>query len=182
MTAVLGVDPGKTGAMARYSDAHDSLEILDMPTLVVAKGKKTVTRIDAVALAFRLQQLASRGLDLIVLEQPMAMPGQNSASVFDIGRSFGMIEGIIGTLKIRCEIAHPAAWKRTMKCGAAKDSSIARATQLLPQHAQLWPLKKHADRCEAALLALYGIEHLLPRADFRPSRTDGAAGKGTTPS
>lgn len=168
MVSVIGIDPGKTGAIARYSDERDSLEVVDIPTFELLKGKKKVTRIDPVALAFRLQQLSARGADLIVLEQPMAMPGQNSVSVFDIGRSFGMLEGIIGSMMIRCEIAHPAAWKRAMKCPAAKDGALARATQLLPQHAQLWPLKKHADRAEAALLALYGVEHLLSRTVFRP--------------
>lgn len=162
MTAVLGVDPGKSGALARYCDARDTLEIMDMPTLELAKGKKKVTRIDAVQLAYRLNQLASRGLDLVVIEQPLALPGQNSASVFDIGRSFGMIEGLVAGLRVPFEIAHPVVWKRAMKCPAAKDGALARATQLLPQHAQLWPLKKHADRAEAALIALHGLWNLAP--------------------
>lgn len=170
MTAVIGVDPGKTGAVARYCTAQRSLEIVDVPTLELVKGRKRTVRVNAVALAFRVQLLASRGADLFVLEQPMAMPGQGSASTFDIGRSFGMLEGIVATLKVRCEIATPVHWKRAMHVPAAKDGVLARATQLMPEHAHLWPLKKHHDRAEAALLALYGAQHILAQPDPRPGR------------
>jgi hypothetical protein len=44
---------------------------------------------------------------------------------------------------------------------AEKDGARARASQLLPQHAGHWPLKKHDGRAEAALIALYGWRQLF---------------------
>jgi hypothetical protein len=42
----------------------------------------------------------------------------------------------------------------------AKDAARARASQLLPQAAHQWPLKKHDGRAESALIALYGARQL----------------------
>jgi hypothetical protein len=181
MTAVIGIDPGKTGAAARYIVESNTLDIIDMPVLELMKAGRPSRVIDVVRLATQLQFLASAGCDLIVIEKPMAMPGQSSPSVFDIGCSFGIVWGMAATFKIRCELAHPAAWKRAMSCPAAKDFARARASQLLPMHADKWPLKKHDGRAEASLLALYGAQHFLAPAAAPPARDLFMQGKDCNP-
>ena len=53
----------------------------------------------------------------------------------------------------------PQVWKRRFNLTSDKDASRARASELLPAHAHLWPLKEHDGRAEAALLALYGARY-----------------------
>jgi hypothetical protein len=57
-------------------------------------------------------------------------------------------------------IVHPRTWKRALGVPREKDGARARASQLLPAHAHLWPLKKHDGRAEAALIATYGVQTL----------------------
>jgi hypothetical protein len=54
----------------------------------------------------------------------------------------------------------PRRWKSALQVPASKDAARFRASQLLPQAAHLWPLKKHDGRAEAALLAVFGGRQL----------------------
>ena len=54
----------------------------------------------------------------------------------------------------------PRRWKRALHVPKAKDAARARASQLLPEAAHQWRLRKHDGRAEAALLALYGARQL----------------------
>ena len=53
-------------------------------------------------------------------------------------------------------VVHPQRWKRELGVPAGKDGARARASQLLPQAAGQWPLKKHDGRAEAALISVFG--------------------------
>lgn len=160
---VLGIDPGLSGALAMLPGGDlGQVLVHDMPTLTLSRSGKAKRRINTVELA-GLFDFGFRPPDLVILEQPFAPPGQSSSATFDTGRSFGIVEGLAATLRCRVEIVHPAAWKRQMQVPAAKDGAIARASQLMPQNAKHWPLKKHDGRAEAALLALYG--HRLLRRE-----------------
>jgi crossover junction endodeoxyribonuclease RuvC len=147
-----------SGAIATL-DGFDRVHVSDMPTLTLSKGGKAKRRIDCVALARVVQALQGEEIGypaVIVIEQPMALPGQSAPATFDTGRSFGIVEGMAAMLGARVEIVTPSVWKKRLAVPAAKDGAIARASQLLPWAADQWPLKKHDGRAEAALLALYG--------------------------
>jgi hypothetical protein len=49
----------------------------------------------------------------------------------------------------------------------SKDGCRARASQLLPEAADQWPLRRHDGRAEAALIALYGARQLLAYSETR---------------
>jgi hypothetical protein len=51
-------------------------------------------------------------------------------------------------------------WKKALGVPADKDGARARASQLMPENAWLWPLVKHDGRAEAALIAYWGIRTL----------------------
>ena len=150
---VVGVDPGKAGAIAVIDDVDGILGCYDMPAVDGAVSAVLVHRI-----------LAGHGTPhLAVIENVHSMPKQGVASSFSFGRSKGVIEGVAAALRYPVEMPSPAAWKKAMGVKADKDSSRAKALDLWPDHADLFRLKKHADRAEACLLAEWGLRLLTER-------------------
>ena len=50
-------------------------------------------------------------------------------------------------------------WQKAHKVPKGKDGSRLRASELMPRYAELWRLKKHDGRSDAALIALYALTH-----------------------
>lgn len=153
MKTILGIDPGLNGALA-FMDDHELL-IYDIPTLAIERNGKNKRQID-------LQKLASilriYKIDHCYLENVNAMPGQGVSSMFQMGRGYGQIEMALAALCIPVTYVTPQKWKKSLAVPKDKDGARQRASQILPQWAHNWPLKKHADRAEAALIAYYGLE------------------------
>ena len=85
------------------------------------------------------------------------MPAQGVTSSFSFGVVFGAIQQAVACNFYKpALLVTPQRWKGHFGLDSNKDASRARASELLPAHAHLWPLKKHDGRAEAALLALYG--------------------------
>jgi crossover junction endodeoxyribonuclease RuvC len=148
---VAGIDPGLDGAIA-FLDAED-LTVADMPVLLLNRGGKRKRELDPHGVA---RLLRTTSIDHAFVEAVGARPGQGVTSMFSLGRSLGIIIGVLAALDIPLTMASPAAWKRSLGVPKAKDGARARASQLLPAAAAQWPLKKHHGRAEAALLALHG--------------------------
>jgi crossover junction endodeoxyribonuclease RuvC len=145
---VIGIDPGATGAIALFTG--DVLaEVADMPTVLVRRK----ARVDAAAVGALLRKLAP---DHAFVEMTGAMPGQGVSSMFNFGLACGVVLGAIGALSIPITAVTAAQWKGSLRVPAAKDGARARASQLLPKAASLWPLSKHHGRAEAALIGYYG--------------------------
>jgi crossover junction endodeoxyribonuclease RuvC len=151
MAIILGIDPGLKGAMALYDGTN--FVISDIPTFTLARNGKNKREVDIAGLAHILK---GQPVDHAWLEQIHAMPGQGVSSMFAFGQVFGIIKGILGAYDIPITTVPPQVWKAALKVPAAKDGARARASQLLPMHANQWPLVKHDGRAEAALIALYG--------------------------
>lgn len=154
----IGVDPGAGGAVAAIDRNGRIIAIEDMPT-TEHKGRR---RVDAVALARIVRGMAP---DAAFIEDVHSQPNDGAVAAFAFGRSTGRIEGVLAALGIPTTPVPPQEWKRAMRIPSAdtyakrKEAARARATQLLPGAADRWPLKKHADRAEAALIALWGARH-----------------------
>ena len=157
---ILGIDPGLGGAIAALT-AHSRLDIYDMPTLALTVNGKTRRRIDGHKLAQLIKSLAP-AVTAAVLENVHSMPAQGVASSFSFGKAAGAIEQCLVDHNIPYRTVEPAVWKRYFSVTHDKDSSRQRASQLLPAFAGLWPNKSHDGRAEAALLALYAVDALLP--------------------
>lgn len=151
MKSILGIDPGLSGALAIYDG--EELLVFDIPTFEITKNGKVKKRIDLMGL---LNILRSQKVDHCYLEKVNAMPGQGVTSMFSMGRTFGHIEMALAACDVPVTEVTPQKWKKIMGCTADKDSSRLRASQMLPLFSQNWDKKKHADRAEAALIALYG--------------------------
>jgi hypothetical protein len=151
MSVVMGIDPGVSGAVAFYFPMVPSrIAVDDVP---VAGGE-----INTAELA---RQIRIHRPTMAVIERVGAMPGQGVVSMFNFGRSYGDVRGVIGALDIPLHFVTPQKWKKHFGLTSDKEECRKRANDLFPTAADRLHLKKHHGRAEAALIALYGAEVLL---------------------
>ena len=158
MSFVIGIDPGISGAIAIFENGQLDT-ILDMPTLKIASGKTMKSHISAIGLVRILDTwtLVSDGQAHIVIEKVGAMPGQGVTSMFNFGRSAGIIEGVVAALQRPYTYVTPAAWTKAVGRAAGKDASRMRAMELFPTRAELFKRAKDDGRADAALIAYWYI-------------------------
>jgi crossover junction endodeoxyribonuclease RuvC len=169
---VLGVDPGLTGAIARYEPATGDLRIEDVPTFSLPKAGKNRSEVDLMSLARIVDDMVGAEVvsTVVFIEQVNAMPsipGKNgerrsmgAQSAFNFGKTAGVLLGVCAAHFLRIEQVAPRTWKTALKVPAAKDGARARASQMLPRHTHLWTRVKDDGRAEAALIAVYGAMDL----------------------
>ncbi len=149
MSYLLGIDPGKSGAIAILADDHTLIDCIDMPDATGA------------ALGAHLRQLVTDWQPLEItaawVEQVHAMPKQGVSSTFTFGMGYGAIRGALGALGIPVHHVTPTHWKRTQRVTKDKASSRQRVTELCPVQASWFSLVKHSDRAEACLIARHGL-------------------------
>jgi crossover junction endodeoxyribonuclease RuvC len=155
---VIGIDPGISGAIAIFEDGKLDA-VIDMPTLEVDSGKTKKRHISAIGLVRILEtwMLVSDGQAHIVIEKVGAMPGQGVTSMFNFGRSAGIIEGVVAALRMPHTYVTPAAWTKAVGRAAGKDASRMRAMELFPAKADLFKRAKDDGRADAALIAYWYI-------------------------
>ena len=163
----LGIDPGLSGAVARWTPAIKSLVVLDMPTLKLRKGSQART-LDVIALARIMDDLCAETPTLALIEQAFAQQSKerrnSAATIHKNGINWGAAYGVLCAQYVPVDIVPANTWKAAMRCPAAKDGARARASQVLPQFASLWSRPKDDGRAEAALIALYAEKRFLHRA------------------
>lgn len=155
MSYVIGIDPGINGAISVFHWKTQSLlEVLDMPTLEVDSGKTKKRHISAVSLCNYLTLFSNAH---VVIEKVGAMPGQGVSSMFNFGRSAGIIEGVVAALRMPHTYVTPATWTKAVGRAAGKDASRMRAMELFPTRADLFKRAKDDGRADAALIAYWYI-------------------------
>lgn len=147
---ILGIDPGLLGALAFLDD---ELLIYDMPTLKIERNSKRKLQIN---LQHLLSIIKGQKVDHCYLELVGAMPGQGVSSMYQMGRGYGQLEMALAACNIPMTYVTPQVWKKALGVPKDKDGARYRASQLMPHDACNWELKKHHNRAEAALIALYG--------------------------
>ena len=153
MSYVIGIDPGISGAISVFNWYTHTLEnVIDMPTLEVDSGKTKKRHISAVSLCNYLTIFSNAH---IVIEKVGAMPGQGVTSMFNFGRSAGIIEGVVVGLKIPHTYVTPQTWTKAVGRAAGKDASRMRAMELFPAKADLFKRAKDDGRADAALIAYW---------------------------
>ncbi|MBT1907243.1 crossover junction endodeoxyribonuclease RuvC [Enterobacter kobei] len=151
MTAVLGIDPGCSGALVLVTEQGGYIDHLAMPTIKVG----TKSRVNGAAVAAWVRQY---GITHAYLEQVGAMPGQGTASMFTFGHAAGVAEGILQGLNIPYTLVTPQAWKKSAGLiGGDKDAARSRAIQLYPELRALDAKAKGQAIADALLIARFGI-------------------------
>jgi crossover junction endodeoxyribonuclease RuvC len=155
---VIGIDPGISGAIAIFKDGKLDC-VVDMPTLEVDSGKTKKRHISAVGLRDILEMyiLELYPTTHVVTEKVGAMPGQGVSSMFNFGRSAGIIEGVVAALRMPSTYVTPATWTKGVGRAAGKDASRMRAMELFPDKADLFKRAKDDGRADAALIAYWYI-------------------------
>jgi len=192
--AYVGVDPGVSGAVAAIYAAGDSviagsIAVWDMPTVPVLlttktkSGKKRMREEIVVAELVRIFDVFAR-TSPVVLEKIQPMPpkvkgvtgeafqGRGAIAAMMIGRSAGLVEGVLAALGFSYTLVSPQTWKKAMLAGTSRDkgAAIVRACQMFPAFDGI-SLKKHHGRAEALLMAAWASQHDavvrggFPRAD-----------------
>lgn len=151
MTAILGIDPGCSGALVLVTEQGGYIDHLPMPTIKVG----TKSRVNGAAVAAWVRQY---GIAHAYLEQVGAMPGQGTASMFTFGHAAGVAEGILQGLNIPYTLVTPQAWKKSAGLiGSDKDAARSRAIQLYPELRALDAKAKGQAIADALLIARFGI-------------------------
>lgn len=160
---ILGVDPGLSGAIAVIDlDTSEVIDMIDIPTYqkpTDARKQGYFEMIDVHKLAFLIDMYAPM-VAIAVLEEPGAMPEQGLSSTFRFGHVCGQIHGVLAGNYIPVVPVKPAVWKSALALTGNKMDSIIRANLDYPAARELWALKKHNDRAEAALMCSYGKKYL----------------------
>lgn len=149
---ILGIDPGASGALAWFDVLAGDLLIEDMPTVQVKRGNKLKNELQPNMLS---NLLLREWATVVVLEKVGAMPGQGVSSMFQFGRSVGMIEGAVASRELRLDYVTPQVWQKALGVRDGKDGSRARAAELFPKYADLFKRKKDSGRADAALIAYW---------------------------
>ncbi len=137
MKIYVGIDPGRTGAVAKILE--DSIDFTD------AEG---------VNLKFLGEYLKLFCDVFVCIERAQAMPGQGTVSMFHYGQNYGEYLGMLKAMGIPYQEVRPQTWKKEFGLiHADKSRSIQVACQLFPQCAHELKLKKHHGRAEALLLS-----------------------------
>jgi crossover junction endodeoxyribonuclease RuvC len=151
---VLSIDPGLSGAIAVFID--DLLvAVIDTPTHELTRNNKTKRQISASGLSAIFRDYKP---EHVIVEKVSAMPGQGVTSMFSFGRSFGLIEGIVGAFEIPATYVMPSVWTKGIGRGAGKDASRARACELYPVWEKSFARVKDDGRADAVLIGAWYLK------------------------
>lgn len=143
----IGIDPGQKGAMAFIGDAGI--------TVIPFDEGRYLGHLKALA----YPPCAAKA----VVEHVNAMPGQGVTSMFNFGKGFGWLLGVLDAYGIPYELVRPQKWKKEYSVTGDKNSSIAVCKRLFPE-VSLLPTtrcKKDSDgMAEALLMAEYARRRL----------------------
>ena len=154
MKVFIGIDPGAKGSMAVLAESA-------MPPMYHVE---LVPWADDLALYIEALK-AKEGPDWQVscaLEHVGAMPGQGVTSMFNFGKVFGEVIGVLTTLKVPFELVRPQRWQKEFGISGDKSEHIAACKRLFPYVSLLRTprCKKDDDgHADALLLAEWSRRH-----------------------
>jgi crossover junction endodeoxyribonuclease RuvC len=145
---IIGIDPGKSGALAALTDNGHLIEVFDMPVVGTTISGALLDE----WIHNWVDPLAPTNV-VAVIEDVHAMPKQGVSTMFAFGRALGLVEGVVQGNGIPLHYVSPARWKRDMRLGRDKGASRQRAIELWPSSAPAFRRVKDDGRAEAALIA-----------------------------
>lgn len=152
---VLGLDPGKDGALVLLDGSTVQLAVLTSG-LLVGKDYAPERMVECLRMISGLGEIQN-----VVLELPGVRPGEGRGGGLTTGKGWGLWRGIVATLGLPCITPAASAWTRVIlrdAPGEGKDRAIHVALSRLPG-INLTPgrrVKPHSGIADAACLALYG--------------------------
>lgn len=160
---LMAADPGLSGGLCFMREGQ-VVELLDMPTLPDGSNRQ----VDVMAVCRRIDKWKPRHA---IIENVQPMPsipgadgkrrGMGAASSFRFGFAVGQIRAIAVCYGMEVRLVHPQSWKRWADLkGSDKEQSRQKALELMPSALPWLGLKKHHNKAESLLLALYAKDTL----------------------
>jgi len=170
MTSVLGIDPGKGGAIALLTldSTRADIVVHDMPLLELTVGGKKRSKLDLQALQSTVEALGMMAEHAVVEDlsgRPSTVIGKGGARIAQKGlweqgwNCCAPVQALVAA-RVPHSLVIPSVWKRALKVPADKAGAKLAADRLYPQHAHLWRRVRDDGRAEAVLLAHYYLERL----------------------
>lgn len=149
MKRILGIDPGRNGALAVMDTETQNgafrVAVQDMPDT-------TSGLLDAL---LKLPPVA-----FAMVEKPYYPPQIGIRHVSVIAEQWGALKAALLFAGIPLREVRPAEWKAALNLGPFKAASREKASAFFPDDTDQWRLAKHDGRAEAALIAWYGRKYL----------------------
>jgi crossover junction endodeoxyribonuclease RuvC len=145
----IGIDPGKSGAIAIY---HSDLDILEAVMMPIEGNEIDIGRIAKLFL--------DSSPCIITIELVHSMPHDNVKGAFSFGQSYGIMKGVTGALGLRTELVTPQCWKNEVLRGTTKDkaAAIAYCQRVFPK-VSLLPTKRSSKPHDGKADALCILEY-----------------------
>ena len=152
---VLSIDGGQLGALLLMEDK----KIIDMWKMPLVKGVKSKKEYDIPSI---VKIFESSKPDLVILEKTHVMPINGKISCFKSGFCFGMMQGILTTLRFPFKIVHSKTWQkevlRDINGTDTKQKSLLFCQRMYPDTDWFMGCKKAKDGLtDAACMAYYGF-------------------------
>lgn len=142
MSFIVGIDPGRQGAIAILDTESERVDCHDMPDTTAGLH-------DFIA-----------GLPIIkhaIIEKPFCGPIMSRRTISVMFEQYGVLRGALQWRDIPFTEVRPAIWKKDMNLSQDKGASRDKAGQIFPDDAELFKLVKHDGRAEAALMAWWSF-------------------------
>lgn len=148
---IVGVDPGKTGALVLL-DTPVIIDYMDMPY-----QDKLVNGQELFEMLTFWKNIY--GVTEACVEQVSSRPQQGVVSTFTFGVSYGIVIGALQAALFDITFVRPQVWKKALELSSDKDDSRQMAIRLWPDNIDDFARKKDDGRAEAALIALWKEEY-----------------------
>lgn len=168
---VMGLDPGTKGAVAILdTGSAPRISVWAFPTVSLTIGGKNRTRIDLDAcwsLMFGLAATFEPSMCFIEDVNGFSGNAKSTGSAsFTFGSTVGAVEAFLVASTVPRQKVPPSVWTKALKVSGKtkkerKDASRVAASQLFPEHADLFRRVKDDGVAEAALIAWYGATKVM---------------------
>ena len=140
---ILGIDPGRHGAIAVLDVAAHRVTAHDMPD-TIAGLHDLIVSLPIIAAAY--------------LEKPFYPASIGTANAARIAEAYGALKGALQWRSIPAREVMPKIWKASLGLSTSKAASRDKASMLFPDDAAQWKRVKDDGRAEAALIAWWGAQ------------------------
>jgi len=174
---VLGIDPGRKGAICRLDLITSCVSFAFLPTkkavypvqlTKTGKVKKTKRKKSEPVTIYDLTKMLelvttmSAGVDVVAIEEQHGRPTDGSHAVLEVGKSQAYLEMACVSAGVPYVIVCPRRWKTAyLRPGADKSESIvaAKAVAAAGSYVVEFPLVKDEAKAEAMLIADYVVKN-----------------------
>lgn len=164
MGSVVGVDPGKKGALTFIDTETCELHVYDMPLTYPYEASDRSTKksvllsiADASVDPVEMQECIRRHeAAYAALENVWAFGNDGKVGAFSFGHSFGTVETVLACNRVQTRKVTPQVWKKNMRCPTDKSGAIDRAIELIPSSESVLGRLKDDGRAESIMIAMYG--------------------------